>query len=222
MDKQTLASRLIATDLSIGQTPAQISAFVEQAAALGCYGVCVLQNMAVTALDAAKGRLRVITVTGYPSGIDVPQTKIGDAALSARSGVQEIDFGLNLSALKSGDPDTLRQEISGIVQAAAPFKCKVYAVFNTYNLCQEEISCLAKLCCQLGVDGLKTTSGDPVIPRKTQPQDAASLKAFAPELSVKAEGLIATLEEAEAMFAAGADLVCSDQAFAILAQAADT
>lgn len=219
MDQKSLAARLIATDLIIGHTSRQVSDFVEEAAGLGLHGVCVFQNMVKTALEAAGGRIRVITVTGYPSGIDVPETKIGDAALSAQNGAQELDFGINLSALKSGDTQTLRREIEGVVAAARPHGCRVYGVFNTYHLDDSEISVLAELCRSLGVDGLKTTSGDSVIPRKTQPRDAQLLKAAAPELSIKAEGQIDTLEETLAMLAAGADLVCSSSAFQIAGQA---
>lgn len=220
MDAKNLAARLIATDLTIGHTQKQVNDFVEEAADLGLYGVCVFQNMVRTALTAADGRIRVVTVTGYPSGIDVPETKIGDAALSAQNGARELDFGLNLSALKSGDLDTLRREITGVVDAAGSKGCRVYAVLNTYHLEDEEIAVLAGLCRQLGVNGLKTTSGDAVIPRKTQPLDAQKLKAAAPELPVKAEGQIYTLEEALSLLEAGADLVCSANAFGILKQAA--
>lgn len=219
MNVKTLASHLNATDLAIGQTPEQVTAFVEEAVCLGLRGVCVYPNMVETALAAAKGRIVVGTVTGFPSGIDVPATKIGDAALSVRLGARELDFGVNLSALKSGDTDTLEEEISGIIAAARPAGCRVYAVFNTYRLSDEEIAALAGLCRKLGVDGLKTTSGDPVIPRQTQPKDAALLKKNAPDLLVKAEGQLDTLEDALNLLSAGADFICSDKAAQILRQA---
>ena len=79
MRKSELSEKMIATDLTIGHTQEQVREFVEKAVHYGLYGVCVFQNMVKTAVDTAQGRLKVCTVTGYPSGIDVPATKIADA-----------------------------------------------------------------------------------------------------------------------------------------------
>lgn len=217
MLQKDLASHLILTVLKIGTTEQQVRDMVEKAAAHGLYGVCVFQNMVRTAHEAAAGRLRVITVTGYPSGIDVPVTKIEDAKLAIKNGAQEIDFGINLSALKSQDLNTIREEASGILAAAKEQACKVYAVFNTFNLNEEETAELVNLCISLGVDGLKTTCGDAVIPRGTEQRDVELLKSAG--LPIKAEGLIDTVEKARELLDAGAAYVCSASALSIISSA---
>lgn len=93
MRKSELSEKMIATDLTIGHTQEQVREFVEKAVHYGLYGVCVFQNMVKTAVDTAQGRLKVCTVTGYPSGIDVPATKIADAFFPPKAAPMKLILG---------------------------------------------------------------------------------------------------------------------------------
>ena len=55
MKKAELAKRLVLSDMTIGRTEEQVTRLVRQAAERGLLGVCVYQNMVLTALEAAKG-----------------------------------------------------------------------------------------------------------------------------------------------------------------------
>lgn len=217
MKKAELAKKMIATDLSIGHTKEQISEFVRRAIRYDLYGVCVFQNMVKTAIDASKEKVKVCTVSGYPSGIDVPETKIADAFFSAKTGAAEIDMGVNLSAFKSGDKETLALELTETVKLIHMEGTALFAVLNTYQLGEQELEELVMFCEDCGVDGLKTTSGDLVIPRKTVAGDVKKIKsALKRDLPVKAEGLVETEKEVRDLLEAGADIVCSSRAFEIL------
>ena len=217
MRKSELSEKMIATDLTIGHTQEQVREFVEKAVHYGLYGVCVFQNMVKTAVDTAQGRLKVCTITGYPSGIDVPATKIADAFFSSKSGADEIDIGVNLSAVKSDDKETVIEELKETAGLIHVEGAALFAVLNTYQLEEPEISELVRLCEECGADGLKTTSGDSVITRKTTAEDVKKIRcALQKKLPVKAEGLIETEKEALDLLEAGADIVCSSRAFEIL------
>lgn len=217
MRRADLSKKMIGTDLTIGHTRAQVREFVERAVSHELYGVCVFQNMVETAVEAAKGRLKVCTVSGYPSGIDVPVTKQADASLSCRRGADEIDLGVNLSAFKSGDRETLMKELNNTADLVHQEGGHIFAVLNTYQLEKREIEELVMLCEGCGVDGLKTTSADSVIPRQTVPEDVKVIREFLKKnLWIKAEGLVNTREDAWGLLASGADIVCSSNVFEIL------
>lgn len=217
MKRSELAKRMVASELTIGRTDAEIAQFTRQAAEYGVLAVCVHQNMVRTALAAADNRLHVFTVAGFPSGIDLPITKVSDVELSARNGAKEIDMGVNLSAWKSNDRATLLEELQGGVQAAHQYGSRFSAVLNTYQLEDADVQSLSALCAECGVDTVKTTSGDSVIPRATVPHDVQLIRnAVGCNVAIKAEGQIDTLEAALDILEAGADVVCSHNAFAIL------
>ena len=218
MNKSELAKRLVATELTIGGTEEQVTQFVRQAVQRDLLGVCVYQNMLLTALKAAEGTgLEIYTVAGFPSGIDVPITKVSDVELSAKLGAAEVDMGVNLSAWKSNDRQTLLEELKGGAAAAHRYGKRFCAVLNTYQLEDEDVEQLAALCCECGADVVKTTSGDSVIPRATEEHDVELIcKGACGKTAVKAEGQIDTLKKALDIIAAGADVICSSHAFEIL------
>lgn len=218
MKKAELAKRLVFSDMTIGRTEEQVTRFVRQAAEGGLLGVCVYQNMVLTALEAAKGSdLKIFTVAGFPSGIDVPVTKVSDVELSAKRGAAESAMGVNLSAWKSKDQQTLREELQGGAEAAHRHGGRVAAVLNTYQLEDGDVQQLAALCVACGVDAVKTTCGDSVIPRATTARDVELLRAAVGDKAVvEAEGQIDTQEAALALLAAGADIIYTSSAFAIV------
>lgn len=217
MKKAELAKRLVASELTIGRTEEQVVRLVHQAAERGLLGVCVYQNMVLPALEAAKGSgVKVFTVAGFPSGIDVPVTKVSDVELSARRGAAESAMGVNLSAWKSKDQETLQEELRGGADAAHRHGGRISAVLNTYQLEDEEVRQLAALCAACGVDAVKTTSGDSVIPRATTPHDVELIRgAVGKNVTVEVEGQIDTLETVLALLEAGADVIYSSSACSI-------
>ena len=214
MKKAELAKRLVLSDMTIGRTEEQVTRFVRQAAEGGLLGVCVYQNMVLAALEAAKGSdLKIFTV----AGIDGPVTKVSDVELSAKRGAAESAMGVNLSAWKSKDQQTLREELQGGAEAAHRHGGRVAAVLNTYQLEDGDVQQLAALCAACGVDAVKTTCGDSVIPRATTARDVELLRAAVGDKAVvEAEGQIDTREAALALLAAGADIIYTSSAFAIV------
>ncbi len=222
MKRAELAKRLVASELTIGCTEERIICLVRQAIERGLLGVCVYQNMVSPALEAARGsELKIFTVAGFPSGIDVPVTKVSDVELSARRGAAESAMGVNLSAWKSNDQETLQEELRGGAETAHRYGGRVSAVLNTYQLEDEDIQRLAALCASCGVDAVKTISGDNVIPRATSARDVELIRAAVGSVTVEAEGRIDTLEAALELLDAGADVIYSSSAFAILDSAAE-
>lgn len=217
MKKNELAKHLVATELTIGCTESQIVEFTLQAAQRGLLGVCVYQNMLLTAIKAAQGSdLKVFTVAGFPSGRDVPITKVSDVKLSSKRGAFEVDMCINLSAWKSNDMKTLREELAGGAEAAHCHGGRFSAVLNTCNLDKDSIHQLSAMCVTYGADSIKTISGDSVIPRATTEDDVKFIRTAVGENAlVKAEGQIATLDKAIELLKAGADVICSKDAFAI-------
>ena len=90
-------------------------------------------------------------------------------------------------------------------------------MLNTYQLEDGDVQQLAALCVACGVDAVKTTCGDSVIPRATTARDVELLRAAVGDKAVvEAEGQIDTQEAALALLAAGADIIYTSSAFAIV------
>ena len=223
MKRHDFAAKFMANCLIIGYTEKQVTEYVQSAVAFGLKGVCVFQNMLKTALAASKYTgLYITTVTGYPSGIDVPETKIADIKLLAKNGAPMIEMGVNLSALLSRDFATLQKELREGVAAAHNGGSLLAAVLNVCKLNEDEARFLAVFCDNFGIDAIKLACGDSLLPRKTTSKDVKLIReVIKPETPILVDGLIDTFEDSLALLEAGADTVYSSKAFDILKECSE-
>ena len=110
---------------------------------------------------------------------------------------------INVGALRSGDQETVRQDIKGVVAAAHRARAIVKTILETALLDdnQKAVACtLAKLA---GADFVKTSTG--FGPSGATAHDVALMRmVVGPEMGIKASGGIRTLEDLKNMAAAGA------------------
>lgn len=65
------------------------------------------------------------TVVGFPHGNETPSMKEYQAKAVLDLGAEEIDMVMNIPALKNGEEDLFRRDITGVVRAAEGVKVKV-------------------------------------------------------------------------------------------------
>lgn len=165
-----------------------------QAIEWGCFGVCV-QPYWIRLLRGAS--LPVVSVAGFPFGVERREHKAAGAARAVDDGASEIDMVLNLGAFKSGDLAATAADVRAVRDAIPDAVLKV--ILETGLLARNEIEEAARICVGEGADFLKTCTG--YGPRGATVEDVVILRPIGP---VKASAGIRTREEALALVEAGA------------------
>jgi deoxyribose-phosphate aldolase len=151
----------------------------------------------------AGSRVLVCSVVGFPLGATFTETKVAETAAAIRAGAREIDMVINVGALRSGDHETVKEDIQQVADTAHAGGAALKVILETSLLDdnQKAIACtLAKLA---GADFVKTSTG--FGPGGATAHDVALMRSVVgPEMGVKAAGGIRTIEDLRAMTAAGA------------------
>lgn len=177
--------------------------------------VCVNPYWVSTAAKELKGSgVGVTTVVGFPLGATSTFVKIAETRDAIANGATEIDMVINVGALKSGDFETVKKDIEGVVLAAkghAPVK----VIIETGLLEIEEKKKACILAKMAGADFVKTSTG--FGPGCATPEDVKLMReAVGPELGVKASACVRDLDTARKMIQAGATRIGASAGIAIV------
>lgn len=176
----------------------------KEAAEFGFASVCVNPTWVKTAVEFLRGSgVPVCTVIGFPLGATLPDVKAYEARRAIFDGAREVDMVINVGKLKSGDDCAVEDDIRAVVEAAHGDHILTKVIIETALLTDEEKvrACLAAK--NAGADFVKTSTGfskggatvhDVALMRKTVGR----------ALGVKASGGVKGIEDARAMFEAGA------------------
>ena len=198
------ASLIDHTLLKPEASEADIRKLCEEAARFGFASVCVNPSWVKQAAAFLRGTgVPVCTVIGFPLGATLPDVKAYEARRAIFNGAREVDMVINVGALKSGDDCAVEDDIREVSDAAHEngVLCKV--IIETALLTDEEKvrACLAAK--NAGADFVKTSTGfskggatvhDISLMRRT----------VGSALGVKASGGVKGIDDARAMFEAGA------------------
>ena len=170
-------------------------------------------KLSAAALD--DGGAAVVSVVGFPHGVDRAVTKAHAAALAQADGAREVDTVLNIGALKSGAHAEVAADIAAVVRAVPGLGVKV--IIEAGALTDEE----KRLACRLAVDAgaafVKTSTGFHPAGGATVADVRLMRAAVGPRVGVKASGGIRALADALAMLAAGANRIGTSASASILA-----
>jgi deoxyribose-phosphate aldolase len=176
----------------------------EEAVQFGFASVCVNPAWVKKAAEFLKGSdVPVCTVIGFPLGATLSDVKAYEARRAIFNGAGEVDMVINIGALKSGDDCLVEDDIRAVVEAAHEngILCKV--IIETALLTDEEKvrACLASK--NAGADFVKTSTGF-AKGGATADDVALMRRTVGSALGVKASGGVKGIEDARAMFEAGA------------------
>jgi deoxyribose-phosphate aldolase len=198
------ASLIDHTLLKPEASESDIRKLCDEAAQFGFASVCVNPAWVRRAVEFLRSSgVPVCTVIGFPLGATRSDVKAYEARRAIFDGAREVDMVINVGALKSGDDCAVEEDIRAVVEAAHEngVLCKV--IIETALLTNEEKvrACLAAK--NAGADFVKTSTGfskggatveDIALMRRTVGKD----------LGVKASGGVKGIDDARAMFEAGA------------------
>lgn len=198
-------------------TENQILAHVEQCLSYG-FGAAMVQGSWVS---LARDRLAGTGIT-LASALDFPEVgtmtsagKAAEAAELVRLGAEEIDIGVQIGWLKSGDTQGFFDDIRGVVEAAG-VPIKVMLELPLLDAREREIA--VDLSVRAGVSYVKNASSGGV--EIANPKSIRFLRNRVPSgVGVKASGGIKSAEQVNALLEAGADIVGTSAGVAILSGA---
>jgi deoxyribose-phosphate aldolase len=157
----------------------------------------------LVAAELSGSPVKVCTVVGFPLGATSTEAKVAETAAALRAGAQEIDMVINVGALRSGDTDAVKNDIQAVVRVAHEAGAIVKVILETALLDDTQKTVASKICKAAGADFVKTSTGFST--SGATAHDIALMRAaVGPNLGVKASGGIRTLQDVQAMTAAGA------------------
>jgi deoxyribose-phosphate aldolase len=198
------ASLIDHTLLKPEASEADIRKLCEEAAQFGFASVCVNPAWVKKASAFLKGSgVPVCTVIGFPLGATLPDVKAFEARRAIFNGATEVDMVINIGALKSGDDCAVEDDIRAVVEAAHENHVLCKVIIETALLTDDEKvrACIASK--NAGADFVKTSTG--FAKGGATANDVALMRhTVGKALGVKASGGVKGIEDARAMFEAGA------------------
>lgn len=158
--------------------------------------VCVRPADVLKAKELLKNsKVLVTTVIGFPHGTTTTHSKLEEATEAIENGAVELDMVLHIGKLKSGKYDYVKFDIDSVTKLAHSKNVKVKVIFENCYLTEEEIIQACKICNEVGVDWVKTSTGYGT--GGAEDKDIIIMRKYSnPEIQVKAAGGIRTLERA--------------------------
>lgn len=195
-------------------TKADVLRLCKEATQYGFQVIFIPPCYAAEAVQAVAGSMvRVGIPIGFPLGGHTTKTKVAEAIEGVKRGAVVLDMVINVSRLKSGDLDLVRQDIAEVVQATPGAEHKV--ILETCYLTDEEKRTACRLVVEAGADYVKTSTGFGA--GGATVADIRLLKtAVQGRAKVKASGGIRDWKAAKAMLEAGADRIGTSAGLKIL------
>jgi deoxyribose-phosphate aldolase len=202
-----LASKIDHTLLKADVLEKDIKKLCAEAKEYGFAGVCVPPYFVRKCkLWLKDTKVKVITVVGFPLGYAHTPAKVEEARRAIDEGADEIDMVINIVALKAGDWNYLRNELTSVATIVQLRGGKLKVILETGLLTREEIIQACDLCKAMSVDFVKTSTG--FIEPGATVEVVKLLREHLPKsIKIKASGGIRTKEQALQLMEAGADRI---------------
>lgn len=202
------------TLIAAGTTRDEAIAHAEQAVEYGFDAAMVAGSwVKLTAEVVAGTDVRVASALDFPTvGVMTSAGKAAEAAELVRLGAQELDIGVQVGWLKSGDHDGFREDIAGVVRAAG---VPVKVMLELPLLTESQKQAAVELACEAGATYLKNASSGSI--ETANPASIRYLVERAPKgVLVKASGGITNRDQIIELLEAGAAKVGSSAGIQIV------
>lgn len=188
-------------------TAEQIRQVCEEAKRYRFASVCVNPTWVGLCRDLlVDSPVKVCSVAGFALGATLPEVKAFEAERAIQAGAHEVDMVLNVGRLKSGDNQTVFQDIAAVVSVGHRLGALVKVILETALLSEEEKVAACALAQAAGADFVKTSTGFNG-GGATVADVALMRRVVGPAMGVKAAGGIRTAADLRAMVAAGANRI---------------
>src|SRR5437660_3866413 len=105
----------------------------------GMAAVCIFPSYIPMARDLLKdSRVKIATVIAFPFGVTFTEIKEAEMRSSAARGADEMDFVINIAALKSGDDRAIEEEMQHLTAKARTIGVHTKFIIEAAYLTDEE------------------------------------------------------------------------------------
>ena len=199
-------------------TDSEITRVCIDAREYGFAAVCVnsFYTELVSRLLAGSG-VRTCVVIGFPLGATASAAKVCESEFALEKGAEELDMVMNIGALKSGEPEIVREDIRAVVEASHG-KALVKVILECCLLRDTEKTEACGIAVDAGADFVKTSTG--FSSGGATVKDVRILKeSVGDSARVKASGGIRDLRTALDMIDAGAERLGTSSGVALAKEA---
>lgn len=200
-------------------TQDQIAQLCYEARKYGFATVCVNPTYVRLCAQLLTGSsVGICTVVGFPLGATPPEVKAYETQRALDDGATEVDMVINIGALKSRDYALVERDIATVARTSHAGGALLKVIIEAALLTDDEKVKACELAKAAGADYVKTSTG--FGPGGATVHDVELMRrAVGPEMGIKAAGGIRSLEDAQAMVAAGATRVGASAGVKIVQQA---
>jgi len=168
----------------------------------GTASVCIPASFVKKAAEYAKGKVKICTVIGFPTGYSTTAVKCFETESAVKDGADEIDMVINIGWLKERRYDDLLNEINEVKKSCNGKLLKV--IIETCLLSEEEKIEMCRIVSESNAEFIKTSTGFSTS-GATKEDIALFKKHCDPHVKIKAAGGISSLENAQDFINLGAD-----------------
>lgn len=170
----------------------------------------------------------ICPVIGFPHGNSATDVKVYEANAAAAAGGKEIDMVINIGKALGGDWDYVSDEIRQINDAVVKHGAILKVIFENDYLNEYHIMRLCKICSDIGVGFVKTSTGYGFVKRPdglysykgaTVPHLKLMREATKPGVQVKAAGGVRTLDDLLHVMSLGVTRIGATATVAIMEEA---
>ena len=190
------------TLLRVDATSREIMTLCDQAIKYHCASVCIPPCHVAGARRYVGDRMKICTVIGFPNGYCTTEVKAYEATDAVRNGADEIDMVINLSMVKDGCWEEVKNDIAAVRQATEGKILKV--IIECCLLTDDEKIRLCEIVSESGADFIKTSTGFSTW-GATREDVRLMREHCIPAVKVKAAGGISSIEDAEDFLSLGAE-----------------
>ena len=200
------------TQLKAFATWEDIQKLCEEAVKYRTASVCIPPAYVKRVKEAYGDVLRICTVVGFPLGYSVAEAKAAEVRQALSEGCDEIDMVVNISDVKNGLYDKVREEIAGLKAICKDHILKV--IVETCYLSEEEKTEMCRVVTEAGADYIKTSTGFGT-GGATKEDVALFQKHIGSGVKIKAAGGVQTLADLQAFIELGCDRVGTSKAVSL-------
>jgi len=222
LSREELARRIDHTVLKPNTTAADVARVCGEAVTFNFWSVCVGPYFVRRVSQLLTGTdIKVSVVVGFPFGFAEPKTKVDEARIAIEQGADEIDAVMNISAFKSRDYDTVKEEVELLADSCRSENKLLKIILECCYLTDDEKISAAGIVEKAGGDFVKTSTG--FGSGGATVEDVRLLRRFlSGRVRIKAAGGIGSAEKALSMIMAGADRIGTSSGTKIMDEWADT
>jgi deoxyribose-phosphate aldolase len=185
-------------------TSGDIRRLCTEAMEYGMAAICIFPYYVTLAREILRNsRVSIATVIAFPFGVALTDVKEAEIRSAATQGAGEMDIVINISAVKSGDLDSVETEMHRLVGRSRSLGVATKFIIETAYLTNDEKIALCKIANRVRPDFMKTSTG--YGPAGATIEDVRLMRSnLNPEIQIKAAGGIRSYGDAREMLRSGA------------------